>query len=215
MTAQRTMEGRPDTEEQSVSLVTMHASKGLEWPVVVPINMGGQVKAQSHAALDADGRLHLPVFGQHGPGGAAAIQEERDERERERHRMWYVAATRARDLLLLPQFSIGVPANSWMKRFGLVHDDLAPFTTETLPDGSMVRAEYAPNGQDRAVFETEAALIASRTHRIRRITPHLAEAGEEDASVAGPLPPAMEDADAGLPAAPRKPGARRGAAQAA
>ncbi len=45
--AQRSMEGRPDTEQQSVSLVTMHASKGLEWPVVVPVNMGGELKAPS------------------------------------------------------------------------------------------------------------------------------------------------------------------------
>ena len=197
--AQRTMEGRPDTEEQSVSLVTMHASKGLEWPVVVPINMGGQIKPQTHAALDEAGRLHLPVFGQHGPGGEAVMQAERDERERERHRMWYVAATRARDLLLLPQFSIGVPANSWMKRFGLVYDDLAPFTTDVLPDSSLMRAEYAPNGQDRTVFKTEAALIAARTHRIRRITPHLAEAGEQDGRLPAPLAPAAEDMDLGIP----------------
>ena len=80
--AQRSMEGRPDTEQQSVSLVTMHASKGLEWPVVVPINMGGQLKAQVHAALDADGRLHLPIFGRHGPGTVEALQAERDELER-------------------------------------------------------------------------------------------------------------------------------------
>ena len=197
--AQRTMEGRPDTEEQSVSLVTMHASKGLEWPVVVPINMGGQIKSQTHAALDEAGRLHLPVFGQHGPGGEAVMQAERDERERERHRMWYVAATRARDLLLLPQFSIGVPANSWMKRFGLVHDDLAPFATDMLPGGSLMRAEHAPNGQDRAVFETEAALIAARTHRIRRITPHLAEAGEQEVAHPAPLPPGAEDFNADTP----------------
>ena len=193
--AKRTMEGRPDTEEQSVSLVTMHASKGLEWPVVVPINMGGQAKSSTHAALDEAGRLHLPVFGQHGPGGEAVMQAERDERERERHRLWYVAATRARDLLLLPQFSIGVPASSWMKRVGMVHDDLAPFATDVLPDGSLMRGEYAPNGQDRTVFETEAALIAARTHRIRRITPHLAEAGEQDVALPAPLPPADTDAD--------------------
>ena len=197
--AKRTMEGRPDTEEQSVSLVTMHASKGLEWPVVVPINMGGQAKSPTHAALDEAGRLHLPVFGQHGPGGEVVMQAERDERERERDRMWYVAATRARDLLLLPQFSIGVPANSWMKRVGLVHDDLAPFATDVLPDGSLMRVEYAPNGQDRTVFETEAALIAARTHRIRRITPHLAEAGEQDVAPPAPLPPAAEATDVDTP----------------
>ncbi|MGI4939305.1 MAG: tyrosine-type recombinase/integrase [Janthinobacterium lividum] len=61
--AQRTMEGRPDTEQQSVSLVTIHASKGLEWPVVVPINMGGRPGGSVDAGLDADGRLHLRVFG--------------------------------------------------------------------------------------------------------------------------------------------------------
>ena len=154
--AQRSMEGRPDTEQQSVSLVTMHASKGLEWPVVVPINMGGQLKAQVHAALDADGRLHLPIFGRHGPGAEAALQAEREELERERHRIWYVAATRARDLLLLPEFSTGVPKNSWMERFGLQHHGLDPFNADHLPDGKLDRTEDEPNTQDRATFDTEA-----------------------------------------------------------
>ncbi len=186
--AQRSMEGRPDTEQQSVSLVTMHVSKGLEWPIVVPINMGGQLKSQVHAALDADGRLHLPVFGLRGPGAEDALQAEREELERERHRIWYVAATRARDLLLLPEFSTGVPKNSWMERFGLQHHGLAPFNAGELPEGKLDRTEDPPNIQNRAVFDTEAALIAACTHRIERITPHLAEAGEMVESDTMPLP---------------------------
>ena len=191
--AQRSMEGRPDTEQQSVSLVTMHASKGLEWPVVVPINMGGQLKSQVHAALDADGRLHLPVFGLRGPGAEEALQAEREELERERHRIWYVAATRARDLLLLPEFSTGVPKSSWMERFGLQHHGLDPFDTDTLAEGRLDRTEDPPNTQDRAAFETEAALIAARTHHIERITPHLAEAGEVLETETMPLPPVADD----------------------
>ena len=31
-------EGRPDAEADAVSIVTMHSSKGLEWPIVIPIN---------------------------------------------------------------------------------------------------------------------------------------------------------------------------------
>jgi ATP-dependent exoDNAse (exonuclease V) beta subunit len=191
--AQRSMEGRPDTEQQSVSLVTMHASKGLEWPVVVPVNMGGQLKAQVHAALDAEGRLHLPVFGVRGPGADAALQAERDELERERHRIWYVAATRARDLLLLPAFSDGIPKNSWMERFGLRHDDLEPFDAQHLDEGRLERTEELANGQDCAVFEAEAALIAARTQRIERITPHLKEGNETIGAEQAPLPPSAND----------------------
>lgn len=177
--AQRAMEGRPDTEQQSVSLVTMHSSKGLEWPVVIPINTGGQVKSSVSAALDANGVLHLPVFGLHGPGGAAALQAEREEQERERHRMWYVAATRARDLLLLSDYSIGIPKGSWMERVGLSLEGLLPFNTDGLDEPCVHRTEELANAQTRALFEVEAALIVTRTHRIARVTPHLAEAGEE------------------------------------
>jgi ATP-dependent exoDNAse (exonuclease V) beta subunit len=188
--AQRSMEGRPDTEQQSVSLVTMHAAKGLEWPVVVPVNMGGEPKAHVDAALDAQGRLHLSAL--RGPGSGEALRAERDEVERERHRLWYVAATRARDLLLLPDFSTGVPKKSWMERIGLRHDGLEPFDLTALPPGSRQEREEPPNTQDRATFDAEAALIAARTHRIVRITPHLAEAGE--ATVAGPTPlPVLAD----------------------
>lgn len=109
--------------------------------------------------------------------GGNALQAERDEQERERHRLWYVAATRARDLLLLPEFSTGVPKGSWMDQVGLRLDGLTAFDTDRLAEGSLNRTEEPPNRQDRAQFETEAALIASRTHRILRITPHLAEAG--------------------------------------
>ncbi len=197
--AQRSMEGRPDTEQQSVSLVTMHASKGLEWPVVVPVNMGGELKASVAAALDADGRLHLSAL--RGPGAAEALAAERDELDRERHRIWYVAATRARDLLLLPEFSTGVPKNSWMERFGLRHDGLDPFDTALLPAGLMHEREERPNVQDRPMFEAEAALIASRTQIVERITPHLAEAA--DGMAATPLPMPLDDGPADLPPPPR------------
>ena len=200
--AQRAMEGRPDTEEQSVSLVTMHAAKGLEWPIVIPINLGGGIKEQTHAALDADGKLHLPIFGFHGPGAAKALQAERDELERERHRLWYVATTRARDLLLLPHFDKEPPSNSYMTRFGLKHDGLDPFDLDALGDANLPSYPEPPNGQDRATFAREADLIAARTHRIRRVTPHLAEAGEQPENGSQPLPPGLE-ADAGELPVPR------------
>ena len=49
--AVRQVEGRPDAEEQSVALITIHAAKGLEWPIVIPINMTGtpKVRIRPHA----------------------------------------------------------------------------------------------------------------------------------------------------------------------
>jgi len=192
--AQRTMEGRPDTEAQSVSLVTMHASKGLEWPVVVPINMGGRPDGSVDAALDAEGKLHLRVFGFEGPGCTDAMAAERLEKERERHRLWYVATTRARDLLLLPCFSTGVPKGSWQQCVGLDHFGLEMFNTEALPAVVLHRTTEVPNRQDGARFATEAALIAARTRVMCRITPHLAEADETTPVDAAPLPLLAEEA---------------------
>ena len=191
--AQRTIEGRPDTEEQSISLVTMHSSKGLEWPVVIPINTGAGYKARADTALDSQGRLHLPIFGLHGPGAADAIQSEKDELERELHRLWYVATTRARDLLLLPLPSTGVPPNSWMGRIPLRLDELPPIDLVGLGEARLHRMEESANLQDRAQFVTEAGLIAARASTIRRIRPHLAEVGDEAVGEPAPIRVSADD----------------------
>ena len=203
--AKRAIEGRPDTEQQSVSLVTMHSSKGLEWPVVIPINTCTRVINSVTAAVDRNGMLHLPIFGIHGPAAEAALLGEREERERERHRLWYVATTRARDLLLLPYPSCGAPSSSWMAAFPLGLQDLPAFETAKLNEASAHRIEDANNRQDRETFVGEAKLIAAQTLRIVRITPHLAEAGE---AIPVMLPAVQLEADEEAVQAPPPRGSR-------
>lgn len=196
--AQQAMEGRPDTEQQSVSLVTMHSSKGLEWPVVIPINTATSITKRTDMALNADGILHLPVFGCHGPGAKAALDAERAELDRETNRLWYVATTRARDLLVMPIPSSGVGKGSWMGAMPFALEQLPLFDADGLSEALLHRTEELANRQDRARFETEAALIAARTQRIRRLTPHLAETG--DNAPAGDVVRSLANDDSDVPA---------------
>jgi ATP-dependent helicase/nuclease subunit A len=84
----------------SVSLMTVHASKGLEFPVVFIVNIGrgtGGFRPPVRVAADANGDPSVSV---------ADFQSEADDdaqaREREEtKRLLYVAATRARDRLYL------------------------------------------------------------------------------------------------------------------
>ena len=77
-----------------------------------------------------------------------------------------------------------------------------PFNADGLAPASLNRTADPPNSQDRVQFEAEAALIAARTHRIRRVTPHLAEANEVVALEQAPMP-IRADEDAQTPAVPR------------
>ena len=93
----RAVEGRPDAQEEAVALFTMHAAKGLEWPIVIPVNTMTGVMAPESAVIERHTEtFYCPVLGVVPEGYETARQAEKEELDRERIRLWYVAATRAR-----------------------------------------------------------------------------------------------------------------------
>ena len=179
----RAAEGRPDAREEAVALYTMHAAKGLEWPVVVPVNAMTQLRTTDATVVYRD-RLYCPVLGTRPAGCEAAQEAEKAELGRERIRLWYVALTRAQEWLVLPRFDVQTGSATWMSLPRLPLDELPAFECSALDDRQEIAAAGNPNQQTREEFALEAAAIAARQHRIVWTVPSRSE---------GPALPSAED----------------------
>ena len=73
----RLPEGRSDASEDAIEIVTMHSSKGLEWPVVIPINTATRFKRPDEFVhRRADNSLHW-ILGETAPPHLAAARTRR------------------------------------------------------------------------------------------------------------------------------------------
>ena len=177
----RAVEGRPDAQEEAVALFTMHAAKGLEWPIVIPVNTMTAVMAPDSAVVDrATDTFYCSVFGVAPSGHDVARQAEKDELDRERIRLWYVATTRARELLVLPRLDTNPSKAAWISLMDLALADLPAFDAAHLPADMVAVVPGIANAQTREVFSNEAASIADRQKHLKWLAP------SRDESAAGP-----------------------------
>ena len=165
--SEKQIEGRPDSDAEAVSIITIHSAKGLEWPIVIPVNSPTELD-ENLAFLHrrSDDTVHFKLLGRAPPHYELVKQEERNQLRRERVRLWYVALTRACDLLLLPRQSERSQSD-WFSLLGARLDELPAFDAAALSCGPAPKKTQEPeNPQDEANWRTEAAAIAAARHSI-------------------------------------------------
>ena len=170
------VEGRPDAANDAVSIITMHSAKGLEWPIVIPINSTTSLWSdRSFYHRSRDDTVHFRMFGYSSNDYELVSQAEEEELRRERIRLWYVAMTRARDLLLIPRQSERME-DDWFSLLHMDIDSLPLFDMDQSQGGLPTKVADSPNGQDLATWTREAQIIAENQ---RRITWHRPSRHEE------------------------------------
>lgn len=173
-----TQEGRPESAEGAVTLITVHSAKGLEWKVVIPINMMRAPRTSTGPFVDRDNHRLWIKAGHAQPAGFEEARLRDDaERQAENIRLLYVAATRARDLLVIPKPTWPMKSGSWL--------ELVDFESVDAPSVTADRADPLPShpeperAQDAEVFLAEAKRIQETIPRIIWSSPSRHDALDE------------------------------------
>lgn len=154
------VEGRIDASEEAIHLVSMHSCKGLEWPIVIPINSVTRFRSPGQLVhRRSDNTLHWVLAGIVPPHLEDAMRDEAEGEARERERLMYVACTRARDLLVLAEPPTR-DALTWTSAVDLRISQL-PLMTPVPNAGEKAAPAPIANSQTKAVFEAEALAVAN------------------------------------------------------
>ena len=96
----------PDSDDDAVRIMTMHASKGLEFPIAILLGLAQNPREDNPAVLFDSAKDAADVkFGDLKTPGFSALEEsEKNHRVAEAVRLAYVASTRARDHLLVSMY---------------------------------------------------------------------------------------------------------------
>jgi CRISPR-associated exonuclease Cas4 len=143
----------------------VHKAKGLEWPIVIPINLVSMPRPIEEFFFNAEHNTVHWTFGEIASSTlAAAVADDKVQTAEERERLLYVACTRALDLLILPSPSWWRD-DSWFSFFDLGQERIAEIRAMT-PIAKAEQSAGTPNSQTKAVFDAEAARIDAGTHTI-------------------------------------------------
>lgn len=182
-------EGIVEADGRSIEIVTVHSSKGLEWPVVIPINRASMPRPpEPFVYRRSDESLHWALGQVTPPTLESALQGENQEKRDENLRLLYVACTRAMELLVIPDFSWS-DEKSWAKQLDFGLDDIPELDVSTLRRGALSAPESSENRQSADAFDEEQSRIERGFPAIAWIKP-----SDSDPDVLStPLPDSSDD----------------------
>ena len=177
----------------AVNLMTVHAAKGLEFPVVFVVNLAkgasGPPRPVRIVVDGGDGEPSVSV----GPFVSESDEAEREREKQETRRLLYVALTRARDRLYL---SSGLKDGILQPGRGSLAEVLPASLRDLFPRAAGAPAEDATiawSGRSGRAFEW----------RVCRAAPVEAAAAPPPAQHAGDVPVVRPDIERADPALPR------------
>ncbi len=172
---EREVEGRADATHDAVHIVSIHSAKGLEWPVVIPINLVTIMRSASGVLhRGSDDTLHFGLRTLNPPEYDLLKEVENQELGEERIRLLYVACTRARDLLVFPHY-LGKLGHCWHKQVDLQLHHLPEFPIVDPKKADRQPVVAALNEQTTEVFRQEALRLVEQTRQIQWIQPSRVE----------------------------------------
>jgi len=180
-------------EADTVTVLSIHAAKGLEFPIVCVADTGADTKPRTHndVAIHRDYGFGVKARPQGGVPADTAIRniikkQAADEEKAENARLLYVALTRARDHLVISGTPARKNVHSWRKvickTFGIDPDDPSDIPLATVhTDGS--RLPVAPPPADPP--------LPDFIHRCSRVRMEIgSEAPAEQLALLEPVAPA-------------------------
>ncbi|MCL2769984.1 MAG: UvrD-helicase domain-containing protein, partial [Solirubrobacterales bacterium] len=197
-----------------VRIMTMHGAKGLESPIVALANLGSHLAApRDPVPRERESSLHFRVgsasAGRHHfatPGYEEAWEAERAQIDAERLRLLYVAATRARDRLLVPcvvgresakgllgELVGALPCDDAALVSVVDADDLAPPAVGEPDDRAIEESEIAAGVEERSAWLLSRQSLREHAAREREI-----ETASSRERARGPLAAEVVTFDAAL-----------------
>ena len=193
----------PETDDDAVRIMTMHAAKGLEFPIAILLGLEQSPSGTRQAVFfdSSTGLTEVKLGGLQTPGYGALVEQERAHAATELVRLAYVGATRARDHLMVSMYQSTARGNRHgagivAKIAGLGEDVALPHTRASASvDGglrfqaSMVGAaalpEYAPDTwqqkRTESVLHRSFPQAVTATSVAKALAPSEADIEDKDA----------------------------------
>jgi ATP-dependent exoDNAse (exonuclease V) beta subunit len=127
--------------------------------VVIPINTATILRSREQFVYrSADDTLHWVIGDVVPPDLLSALDSDDESLMRERERLWYVACTRARELLIVPELP-QANMRSWARIVDMRHTNLPRLDLSRMIPTSLPGSVDPPNTQTAEIFAAERALI--------------------------------------------------------